>query len=154
MSLSCCVTVKTPNPILPCPTDQHNPPKAKLWTACAHAPTQPPTYPKTMTIVAAEDYCISAWASDSTAYVCKILAKMVWRRRYNLRKSLQRIITSIWADHHSHHLGVGDILPIFTSIWGGQKQTRILAASLRCWGGITKGLRWGQAVLLTPPPLQ
>ena len=34
---------------------------------------------KTMTIVSAEDYHNSAWVYDSTAFILKIMANMVWK---------------------------------------------------------------------------
>ena len=87
--LSWCVAVETPKPPFTppdCPPHP-KPPKAKLQTTRAHAPTQLPTHPKIMATEAVENDHNSAWTSDSTASGHNILAEMGWKEGAGLGKS-------------------------------------------------------------------
>ena len=65
----------TPNKRLPSP----NPPKKKCRTVGVHAPIEPPTHPKNMIIVSAEDDCNSSKESESTTFRPKMMVNMGWK---------------------------------------------------------------------------
>ena len=86
LSIYSCAAVEIMDTPLPPPNclTNHKHSKAKRRTACAHAPNQPTTHPKTMTVVAAEGNQKSSWESDSTAFGLNILSKMRCKEGYGL----------------------------------------------------------------------
>ena len=72
-----------------------------------HAPNQPPTYTKTMTIIATEDNHNSSWSSDSTTIRNKIMSRIGWKEGGGIRNTWQVMTTNLRAYSHYYNVGVG-----------------------------------------------
>ena len=97
---------KFPTPLSPHPTSRYTPtPKKRNFKrrTCMH----PPTHPKTMMMVAAEDNRNFAWSSKSTTFGRKMLSKMGWKDGGGLRKSCQGMNTNLQAYLHSNKFRSG-----------------------------------------------
>ena len=115
----------------------------------------PPPHPKTMTIVSAEDNFYSFWASELTIFRHKTLTKMEWTEGVSIRNLRQGMTINPRAYQRSDNLGFGDITNMPGNL-GWSETNENLTASLKCWGGNIKGVKWGWAVntvILPPTPL-